>query len=179
MSTSFSPQITIRPSGRFDLSFYPSYSKIENDIQYVDEIEGHYILGHLDMNEVAITTRINLTLTRDFSVQFYGMPYIAAGRYTNFREAVEPRAEIYLDRFAPFDYLQYENPDFNFKQLNSNLVFRWEYSPGSTLYFVWSRGATDFEEEYGEFDFKKDMNTLFSTAGDNTFLVKINKWFSL
>jgi hypothetical protein len=176
---SYSPSITIRPSGRFDFTLLPSYSQIENDMQYVDEIDGSYILGNLKMDEVAITLRMNLTLTRDLSIQFYGMPYIAAGRYSDFREVVRPHAPNYADRFAPFDYLQYENPDFNFKQFNSNLVFRWEYSPGSTIYLVWSRGATDFEEEFGEFDFRRDMNTLFSTAGDNTFLVKINKWFSL
>ncbi len=178
-SNSYSPHITIRPSGRFDFSLYPSYSKIENDLQYVDEIDGRYILGNLKMDEVAITLRMNLTMTRNLSIQFYGMPYIAAGRYSHFKEVVAPRADNYEDRFAPFDYLQYDNPDFNFKQFNSNLVFRWEYSPGSTIYFVWSRGATDYEEEHGEFDFNRDMNNLFSTAGDNTFLVKINKWFSL
>lgn len=174
-----SPGITIRPSGRFDMSVYPSYTISEDDIQYVDEIDGHYILGHLDMRVLSVTTRLNYTVTRDMSLQFYGMPFIAAGTYTNFREVVEPRAERYEDRFAPYDYSEYENPDFNFKQFRSNLVFRWEFNPGSVIYLVWSRGATDYEEEYGKFSLGRDAKRLFSTAGDNTFLVKINKWFSI
>ena len=31
-----------------------------------------------------------------------------------------------------------ENPDFNNKSLRSNVVFRWEYRRGSTLYLVWN-----------------------------------------
>ena len=37
-----------------------------------------------------------------------------------------------------------DNPDFNVRDFNSNLVLRWEYDPGSTLYLVWSQGRTDF-----------------------------------
>ena len=179
-SIRYSPGITIRPSGRFDLSLHPSYRISNSDMQYVDEIDGHYVLGHLDMRVLMLTARLNYTVTPDMTVQFYGMPYIAAGTYTDYREVVSPHAPNYDDRFAPFDYLAYEdNPDFNFKQFRSNLVFRWEFNPGSALYLVWSQGATDYEEEYGEFSPGRDLDNLFSTPGDNTFLIKINKWFSL
>ncbi len=62
--------------------------------------------------------------------------------------------------------------------MRSNLVYRWEWSPGSALYLVWSRGATDFEER-GEFAAGRDFDRLLSAAGDNTFMVKISKWFSI
>ena len=29
---------------------------------------------------------------------------------------------------------------FNYKQLQSNVVFRWAYRPGSTLFVVWNQG---------------------------------------
>ena len=175
-----SPYVTVRPSGRFDIRLQPSYTISRENLQYVDEIDGDYILGHLDMRILSITARLNYTITPNMSLQFYGMPYIAAGRYTDFREVTRPRADDYEDRFAPYDYLAVaDNPDFNFKQFRSNLVFRWEYSPGSTIYLVWSRGATDHEEEYGKFSLGRDMGRLFSEPGDNTFLIKINKWFSL
>lgn len=161
------------------MTIQPSYRIAVDDIQYVDEIDGHYILGHLNMRVLSVTTRLNYTINRDMSLQFYGMPYIAAGAYTDFREAVKPRAQQYEDRFVPYDYSVYENPDFNFKQFRSNLVFRWEFNPGSVIYLVWSRGATDCEEEYGEFSAGRDLDRLFSAAGNNTFLVKINKWFNM
>jgi hypothetical protein len=176
-SHSFEPGITIRPSSRFDITFSPEYYASENDRQYVDEINGSYILANLKRETLFITTRFNFTITPNMTLQFYGMPYVTAGKYTDYREVVTPHAENYDDRFAPYDYS--DNLDFNFKEFNSNLVFRWEYSPGSTLFLVWSRGASDFEEEYGRFEPGRDLGNLFSTAGDNTFLIKINKWFSM
>ena len=40
------------------------------------------------------------------------------------------------------------NPDFSFRQFRSNLVLRWEYRPGSSLYVVWSQGRTDAAPEW-------------------------------
>ena len=171
------PYITVRPSGRFDARIGFSYSMSENDLQYLDEIDGHYVIGHLDMDVMSVTARLNYTITPEMSVQFYGMPFVAAGRYGDFREVVAPRADSYADRFAPYPYE--ENPDFNFKEIRSNFVYRWEWSPGSALYLVWSRGATDYEEERGEFSAGRDFDRVLSLDGDNTFMVKISKWFSL
>ena len=176
-SQGFEPRVTIRPSGRFDITISPEYYISENDRQYVDEIGEDYIVANLKRETLFITTRFNFSITPNMTLQFYGMPYITAGKYTDYRAVVEPHASEYDDRFAPYDYS--DNLDFNFKEFNSNLVFRWEFSPGSTLFLVWSRGASEFEEEYGKFDAGRDMSNLFSAPGDNTFLVKINKWFSM
>jgi hypothetical protein len=111
------------------------------------------------------------------TLQFYGMPYLTAGTYTNFRETTNNHAENYNDRFTPYDYNS--NINFNYKQFRSNLVFRWEFNPGSTIYFVWAREVTDYEEEYGVFQFGRDMDKLLSVGGNNSFILKINKWFSI
>lgn len=172
--------VTIRPSGRFEMRIGAAYSIQENDAQYIDKIGESGIIGHLDMEIMSVTARLNYTITPGMSLQFYGMPFVAAGRYRDFREVVSPRAGAYEDRFAPYDYLAAaDSPDFNFKQMRSNLVYRWEWSPGSALYLVWSRGATDFEGERGEFAAGRDLDRLFSAAGDNTVMVKISKWLSI
>ena len=48
----------------------------------------------------------------------------------------------YEDRYAAYDNPEVtDNPGgFNFKQFQSNMVFRWEYRPGSTLFVVWNQG---------------------------------------
>jgi len=177
ISYSASPRLTVRPSGRFDFTLNPSFSVSEDDIQYVDEINGRYIVANLKMKQLALTIRLNLTINPDMTLQFYGMPFIAAGDYSDFKEVVSPRARNYDERFAPYNYP--DNPDFNFRQFRSNLVFRWEYSPGSTIYLVWSRGATSDIDEYGKFSAWSDMRELLETQGDDVFMIKINKWFSL
>jgi hypothetical protein len=174
------PSVVVRPSGRFEVRLSSEYNKRNTDLQYVDTIDGHYVFAHLDMDIVSVTTRLNYCVTPEMSVQFYAMPFVAAGRYGDFREVVTPRAREYGERFASYDYLAAaDNPDFNFKELRSNLVFRWEWSPGSTLFLVWSRGASDYEEKFGTFSAGRDFDRLFSTPGDNAFMIKISKWFSI
>ena len=173
----FSPSLIFRPPGRFEIILQPSYSQSQDDMKYIEEINDNYIIGHLDRKNFSTQIRVDLAITTDITLQFYGMPYLTTGTYTNFRKAADRHAENYNDRFTPYDYGS--NINFNYKQFRSNLVFRWEFNPGSTIYFVWAREATDYEEEYGVFRFGRDMDKLLSVGGNNTFILKINKWFSI
>ena len=178
---SLSPEVTADLSGRLNISLGPLFSVQRDELQYVTTVTDengrpHYVLARLDRKTLALTTRLNYTLTPHLSVQFYGMPFVTAGRYSNFKEAVAPRAARYQDRFAPY---QWDSPpDFNFKQFRSNLVIRWEYRPGSTLYLVWSQGRTRFDPE-GVFDLSNDLKQLFTAEGEHVFLVKLTYWFSV
>ena len=69
------------------------------------------------------------------------------------------------------------NPDFRRRSLRSNLVFRWEYAPGSTLFLVWaqSRSAFDDDPRLGA----GDLASSFTDDGDNIWLAKVNYWLRL
>jgi hypothetical protein len=64
------------------------------------------------------------------------------------------------------------------RDFNSNLVVRWEYSPGSSIYLVWQQQRSDFLPN-GTFDARDDMNALFDVHPHDIFLIKINRWFDL
>ena len=66
------------------------------------------------------------------------------------------------DEDGEFDYA-FNNPDFNYKSLNTNLVLRWEYKPGSSLFLVWSSGRSD-DESIGPFNLSKNSKTLFISS---------------
>ncbi|MDZ7361081.1 MAG: DUF5916 domain-containing protein [candidate division KSB1 bacterium] len=68
--------------------------------------------------------------------------------------------------------------DFNFKSLRGNAVLRWEYSPGSALYFVWTQSRADYEN-LGDFRFNRSIDRLAHTRPDNIFLVKATYWWGL
>jgi hypothetical protein len=162
--------------------------------------ESRYIFGRLDQKTLGITMRLDYSVTPNLSLQYYGQPFVSAGKYKEFKRITSPRADRYEDRFQIFaseiqfdeqkgafnvdenlngipDYT-FSNPDFNFRQFRSNFVMRWEYIPGSTLFLVWSQGRTGFESQ-GEFSFRNDLKNLFSVYPDNVFLIKLNRWFSL
>jgi hypothetical protein len=68
------------------------------------------------------------------------------------------------------------NPDFNYKSLRGTVVLRWEYRPGSLLYFVWTQNRADYAHP-GDLQIWRDLGDLFSAPGDNIFLLKVSyRW---
>ena len=64
------------------------------------------------------------------------------------------------------------------QEFRSNVVFRWEYRPGSTLFLVWSQGRQGERDLEGRKSFGGDFGNLFKLRPANTFLVKVSYWFA-
>jgi len=196
--------ISFRPTKMFSISLNPFYNVNRNDLQYVKGFDylddRRYIFGRLTQQTIGMVIRFNYNVSPDLSIQYYGQPFISAGAYSGLKYIINPRADIYANRFHVFTgneieyraaveayYLDEQgdgsvdytvsNPDFNFRQFQSNLIIRWEYSPGSTIYFVWSQGRTG--SGGNAFSPQLDMRELFTVHPHNVFLVKFNHWFSL
>lgn len=192
-------RLTWRPINALNLSIAPSYSRNENEMQYVDTSDANgeprYVVGRIDQNTVRLVIRATYMLTPNLSVQYYGQPFGTAGKYTNFKSVTDPDASQYESRYTSLtsmitavdnlymvdengdaspDYA-FGNPDFNFGQFRSNMVIRWEYIPGSTAFLVWAR------ERNGEFyDTSADHANYsfnFNTKGHNIFLMKFTYRF--
>jgi hypothetical protein len=196
--------ITWRPSNAIRLQLNPGYRRSEPDLQFVsnanDAGEPAYVYGSLDQKVFDFSLRVDYSLTPTLTVQYYGAPFVAAGEYGDFKRITDPRADAYGDRFVSLDGLAARNPatgdwevdedsdgtpeygfahpDFNVRDFNSNLVVRWEYSPGSSLYVVWSQSRSGFQPA-GTFDVGNDLDALFDVHPHDVFLVKINRWIDL
>jgi hypothetical protein len=162
-----------------------------------------YVLSGLLQKQISLETRANVTFTPTMTLELYVQPFIASGQYFDFKEFDAPRSgnfSVYgRDRgtitaarnsaglvtsytvdpdgpgpAAPFSFA---NPDFNFRSLRGNAVFRWEYRPGSTLYVAWTHSRSD-TQPYGDFDLNRDREGLFATRPDNIFLVKASWWLA-
>ena len=182
-SYSVSAGLRARVASRFSMSLSPSYSENIDDRQWTGNFgepgadSTHYTVARLDQRTVALTGRADFTMTPSLTLQVYAQPFITSGRYDDWREAAEPRARHYEDRFRP--YGDGSTPDaFNAKQFRSNTVLRWEYRPGSTLYAVWAQGRYQDDLDPGTFELRRDGRNLFSAHPDNTFLLKASYWFS-
>ena len=72
------------------------------------------------------------------------------------------------------------NPDFRTRSLKTNAVLRWEYRPGSTLFFVWTHSRSGYVPYDGSFDIGQDLErATFRDRPTNVLLVKFNYWLSL
>ncbi len=202
---SWGPGLTIVPSAALQLSISPRYSTNRSRLQYLDTQtfgeQTRYLFGSIDQKTLALTIRLNYSLSPDLSIQFYGMPFVSAGTYREFKRITDSRSRDYGSRYHVFgpdeialdagtgnyavdengdgvpDY-SFGNPNFNFRQFRANLVLRWEYTPGSALYVVWSQGRTGFLSD-GLFDFGRDLGGLFDLHPHNVFLVKFSYCFQL
>ena len=104
-----------------------------------------------------------------------------AGRFDDFGldRLIESEGDVSidLDRDGAAD-IELGNPDFTFLSFRSNLVLRWEYMLGSTLFVVWQHGRTESNNN-GAFQLRSGVDDLFSSPSTNTFVVKLNYWLSL
>jgi hypothetical protein len=81
------------------------------------------------------------------------------------------------DGGGPRRSVRVSNPDFNSRSLNGNAVLRWEYRPGSTMFFVWST-ACSLGSGDPRFSARDDVRRLCQGPTDNIFAVKANYWVS-
>ena len=118
-------------------------------------------------------------MTPALTLQVYASPFITKGTFSNVREtSATPRAADYEDRYQPYTPPPGTSLGFNFMQMRSNTVLRWEYRPGSTLFVVWTHGRDAFDGIEGSRSWSEEYDHLFSRHPDNTFLVKLAYWLS-
>jgi hypothetical protein len=131
-----------------------------------------YVYGTLERNVVNMTARGTYAFTRDMTLEIYLQPFVAVGDYSDIRRLAKPLS-------FEFEPVQIdENPDFNNKSLRSNVVFRWEYRRGSTLYLVYNVSNSDTSRP-GEFSAFRDLRSGFGAAGTQVLMVKLNYWLGL
>ncbi|HSM60595.1 MAG TPA: DUF5916 domain-containing protein, partial [Longimicrobiales bacterium] len=182
-SASLSPYVQLRASTRLSARVGAFVYTAEDATQwfgnYTNDSGTHHAFARLDQRTVSMNVRVNFTLTPDLTVELYGEPYTSSGTYTDLREVSStPEADRYDDRFQPFEAPADAATSFTFKQLRTNAVLRWEYSPGSTLFLVWAHGREAFAQGVTRQAWHADFRDLLDRHPDNTFLVKVSYWFN-
>jgi len=191
------------PINSFTMSISPSISHTLNQLQYVSTSEASdeecYVMGEIDQSVARVSFRLTYMLTPNLSIQYWGQPFGASGKYSNFKRITDANASEYSQRFTAIatstlslddsEYSVDENgdgnvdyaftkPDFNFGQFRSNMVVRWEYIPGSTLFLVWTQERNgSFYDEGGAPHQRYDFD--FTQKPHNIFLVKFTYRFVL
>ncbi|HEY6219817.1 MAG TPA: DUF5916 domain-containing protein [Gemmatimonadaceae bacterium] len=184
-STGGGPEIDYKMLGRFSSAFSVNWNHNVDPQQfygrYNDATGTHYTFARLDQKTTSATIRMNYTFSPTVSIQAYTSPFVSKGTYSGIKQlSATPRASDYDARYAVFaDTSVTNNPGgFNFKAFQSNMVFRWEYSPGSTLFVVWNEGRQGFLGAPGTNDFAGDLRELMKLHPSNVFLVKVSYWLN-
>jgi hypothetical protein len=160
-----------------------------------------YVFAFIRTRSVSLDTRVNWTFTPNLTLQLFVQPFVASGAYSRFREFAAPRSVRKLDYgrdigtivrtpatatqaasytvdpdgAGPAQPFTFQNPDFTTTSLRGNAVLRWEYRPGSTVFFVWTQERTG-TEPVGTFDFGSASRAIFRDRPTNIFQIKVNYW---
>jgi hypothetical protein len=164
-----------------------------------------YVFSDLFQTTLSATTRVEWTLSPLLSFQLYAQPFASTGRYKGFKELAQPATNEYsvygrdngstvtpttdpttgnilsytIDPDGPgvAPTFSIDNPDFRTHSLRGNAVIRWEYRPGSALFFVWQQQREDFLPFEGDFRTGRETRAIFGRPS-NVFLVKATYWFA-
>jgi hypothetical protein len=133
------------------------------------------VFGERDLDEVDMGLRGIVTFTRSLSLQWFVQVLLARGQYNNYQRTATSTMLV------PYDYPSnpaYSKHDFNESTLNANLLFRWEYMPGSTFYLVWTQSRYGDSGIYDQ-AFGEAFSRTFSLPQENVLMAKVSYWLPL
>ncbi|MBI4811694.1 MAG: hypothetical protein HY800_09705, partial [Ignavibacteriales bacterium] len=167
-------QTTIRPISWMEYVLSFTYMKTKKEeawlIGYYTD-DGYNLFGDRDVDYYDFSIKGTITFSPKISFQFFNQILLAKWRYVNFKSLLSPdQLPRITDQPPPVDYF--------LKVFNANLVFRWEYLPGSTFYLVWVQGRQGYNGTYDQ-RFSKDLDDIFHLPMDNVILLKVSYWWSL
>jgi hypothetical protein len=188
-----------RPSKNLKITLSPRFNINKDELQYVTQADysnkTDYLFARINQKTISASLRINYNISPDLSIQYWGQPFISSGKYNEFKRITDSRADQYTDRFellqtSEYSYFaddeiykvsdasgnflySFDQPDFNVKEFLSNMVLRWEYRPGSTIFLVWSQTRNQSVSN-GNFNFHNNLTNLFDDKPYNVFLLKMS-----
>jgi hypothetical protein len=196
------PSLTLRMGKNILLNGKFNYAWNQDQMQYVSTVplatrpDPVYIVGKMDQKTYGLTMKLQVNVTPDISLQWYGAPFTSTAKYNDFKSAVNPESRVRSDRFHTFspneislsdgrynvrndsENYAFANPDFNFNEFRSNLVARWEYRPGSTIYLVWEHSLSNRAGYYLP-GWDNNLERMFGLPSTNIVMVKMNYFFNL
>jgi hypothetical protein len=198
--TRVSGTVSFRPAPRWQLSAEPLYERVTEPQQYVttlpdgraDTYGSRYVFGFIDRSTVSTRFRMGYTVKPDMNLDVYAEPFAASGRYYDYGELLAPRSRERLlygtggttlvvnpdgsqTVTADGSTFTLRNRDFNNLSFRSNVVLRWEWRPGSTLFMVWQQSLAN-SAVIGDPVGIRDMFRSVTAPGPNLFVVKTTFW---
>jgi hypothetical protein len=172
-------------SGRISHQVSSSVRFAHSEAQWIGNFENSegaiggvsYAFAPLDQRTWNVTLRSSILFTRDQSLEIYAQPFLTTGSYGRARELARPDSREY----RPLAGVEAADRDFAYGAANFNVVYRWEYRPGSTFYLVWTQSRSRFDTREdrpsgSEFDNAFGLDPLFRNQGENRVLLKLTYW---
>ncbi len=172
--------VTIRVLPELDLSLGPEATYVSGEPRFAGRAPGALVFGDLEAGNLGNTLRATYTFTPRISLQAYAQLFLAAGHYSAFTSVPEANSGagrvIRMSSLAPAPPPSF-NPDFREAALNANVVLRWEYALGSTLFLVYTRTQAPSLELLPGQRGLLDVGGIGRAPATDTLLLKLSYFF--
>jgi hypothetical protein len=206
-SLSLSNGVVVQARSNVQFSINPTLTLNREQAQFVGRYDdatarntfgARTVFARLDQRAIGLETRLDWVLTRKLTLQTYAQQLIAANQFHDYKTLVQPGGYRFAeygkdlgtrtadpagaitldaDGAGPAPSFTAARPDFTLRSLQLNMVFRWEFLPGSTLFAVWQhRGGGSTST--GNLDLGEDVPGLFQGPADNVMAIKVAYWFT-
>jgi Domain of unknown function (DUF5916) len=136
--------VTWHPWSTAELQLVPSYTYNSGEPRYAGTGQSptDLVFGRLHAESASMTLRASYTFVPTLTLQGYAQAFLASGQYSEYghfdASASGPRPIVSLRDLVP-GAAPPTRPDFERGSLALNVVLRWEYHLGSTLYLLYVR----------------------------------------
>lgn len=180
-------QITFRLRPQLDLDLLPSLVYQSGEPRYVSVAAPDglgavtYTFARQLARNVGATLRASYTFTPELTLQAYAQLFLLAEHFSDFTtfSAAAPgqHARVRLGDLTPAAPPT-TNPDVQQTALNVNVVLRWEFRLGSTMYLVYTRSqAPSLTLQPGE-EAALDLRPAWhGRASIDVLMLKVSYWF--
>jgi hypothetical protein len=201
--TAVTPTLDAFVTDRLQIGLGPTVSAGVEAWQYVDQAADgagttRFVLGRLDQTTASLTTRVTYAFSSHLTLQMYSQAFLSGGRYDAFKEVVQPEGERAADRVSVLSAsrLSYDSasrrftvdagqsrqfgfadPGFSKRDFHLNLLMRWEFLPGSTLFLVWTHQKSS--RVVAPFQLDRDLDRLWHAPGINALAAKVSYWIGV
>jgi hypothetical protein len=186
---------------RLKVSFSPYIEYGIDPQQYIKTIDRYndiynfkrYIFGKIIKTTIATAIRFEYAITPDLTIDLYAEPFVSNGNYSNYGElTAKSSSDLKIYGKYPKSSVVYfengdalvlenesafliENRDFRYLSFRSNLVLRWEWLPGSTLYLLAQINNVKSESQFDTIDPLTLGNSIIM-PGKYSLALKISYW---
>ena len=157
----------IRFNSKFTVNYTFAISKSYNNLGYVDYIDSieTIIYGNRDVQTIENTLYTKYMFKNDLFLSLRVRDYWSKGKYGKYYTLLE---NGYLDLNEAYTTTN----DFNFNAFNIDLVFGWQFAPGSSLNIVWKNSVTE-EKSIIINDFFDNLNNTVAAPQQNSVSIKL------
>ena len=198
-----SGSVSVRPGPRWQFTLTPLWDRITEPQQYVSTLAGgrpetynsRYIFAFIDRSTVSMQFRLGLTIKPDMNLDVYAEPFAASGHYYDYGELRAAGSGERIKYGTEGTTIQMlpdggqivtagdstfvlRNRDFNTLSFRSNVVLRWEWRAGSTLYVVWQQNRAESEVNANYIDIRDTFRSI-TAPGSHIFVVKTSVWLPI